>query len=100
MSDGAAAAEVEVFRADLAGAVLELGAARFVLETPEPVAASNTLLSFMFPIVLDVSDLESSRARGREGGILGAPQGRVNAHKAINEYVLHAQASKFPADSF
>lgn len=78
-----AAADNEVFRADFAKALFELGAARFVLGTPEPVAASIMLLSFAFPIVLDVSDLESSRALGRAGGILGRSKKSLDKRRAV-----------------
>lgn len=41
------------------------------LDTPVPVKAPNVALSFRFVMVLEVSERESSTARGRVGAMAG-----------------------------
>ena len=46
-------------------------AVRLLFVTPEPNATPVIFFSFICPILLEVSDLESSTALGRAGGIFG-----------------------------
>jgi hypothetical protein len=68
-SAAVACADATPFISGLSVLCWALIAARLLFETPAPVAASRAFLSLMLPIVLDVSDLESSAGRGRAGGI-------------------------------
>ena len=66
----AAPTAAEVLRVVFMELLWELGCVRLVFATPEFEAAISKFFSLIIPIVLDVSDLESSRALGRAGGIL------------------------------
>lgn len=48
-----------------------------LFDTPAPTVEFRRFLSFRLVTVLEVSDLESSRALGRLGGILMAREGQV-----------------------
>ncbi len=69
-SSSAAEAPTAVVVAAFFALLFEVGPAfLFRLDTPVPDPAASKFFSFELKIVLDVSDLESSRARARAGAI-------------------------------